>query len=665
MNFPHQKIQSKFDGLYDRVKADRDDFMSEEEFQVTVDELVDTGFIETSVLDDDTLYCARAGLKWSEFVHIDDGFKKSILLLLVENPTTFFILVNTQGGKMGIASRELKLWGNDATKKVVAFLITDNDKTLTDQSVDGLLRVFGEQKLKIFTLSSNSKLTFYDIRTYIDAYEGDKSGEYAMPLIALLGNKKQCEKKLRLQNHIANKVRRYGSLLRYGEIWDEADKIYPSLRDMEISIDGRNVSSRHFIIDDTVALYRLGFVTATDGELLEEEYPECTNAYLYPIDIDEQDRANYRALHHPDAITTCVPFTSKHTNNSYALQILEANDEHFKTPLTLRNGELYYRKSIVNSNAKTDDMKNFAKTCIENGYHAMVFNGYGGASVKVFRRNGHTNMPVFTMKTRGRRFNEVLFYLYKVLKLNDKPLVIIGRRKVDRGLGFHYSPKTSDPITLDFDIPLTTSNKEGLIWTDMILGRVGDKNTAVQKAGRLAGIIGASPQYHGHINYWTDEYTEGLVRRHNTIVDEANTMMGYSVLQAVKHAEDTVPETRVNHRVDLKTFRVYNNEDTVRAVCAVLGYAYRATAENANGFRETSLNTERAVVSLLDAIKKVPTAYGTNNGVITYRTCYPCYKTAERTSLHFVVIIRPGDHVKLAAVDTAHPPISIPQTGDF
>ena len=67
------------------------------------------------------------------------------------------------------------------------------------------------------------------------------------------------------------------------------------------------------------------------------------------------------------------------------------------------------------------------------------------------------------------------------------------------------------------------------------------------------------------------------------------------------------------------------------------------------------------MVSLLEAIKKVPTAYGTNNGVKTYRTYYPCYEdTTNNNSLRFVVIIRPGtDETKVAECDLQFDHISL------
>lgn len=532
---PTRKIHSRFDGLYDKVRDDKEDFMDEMEFRLKIDTLVANDYIDTSVLDDIILYSAKVGIKLSDIIHLD-AISKSILLVLIDNPNTFFVLQNTQKGKMRIASLEIKQWGQDISKKVVAFIIVDNDKTLADQSVDGINRVFGEQKVKIFTLSSNSNTTFDSIKIYIDAYANEP--DYAMPLIALLANTKQCEKMLKLIHHIDKKVSSRGSMLRYGMIWDEADKTYTSLRDKEVKVDGIYVSCRTFIIEKNNALYRLGFVTATEGDLLDEDYPECANAYHYPVDISQEDLQYYRALHHPESITHNIPFTSKHTNNSYATQILEDNKQHFMTPIMLPSNVLYYRKIIVNSNAKTEDMTQFAKYCNRIGLYAMVFNGIGGTSIKLYDTDG----SVITFKTKGKKFNERLFYIYKKYNLHDKPLIIIGRRKVDRGLGFHYCPRTNDKIILEGELgDLITENREGLVWTDEILGRIEDKATAVQKSGRLAGIIGNSPQYPGHTHYWTDEYTENLIRRHNMVVDATQSYSGCSIGDAFRQAEQDVP----------------------------------------------------------------------------------------------------------------------------
>jgi hypothetical protein len=115
-------------------------------------------------------------------------------------------------------------------------------------------------------------------------------------------------------------------------------------------------------------------------------------------------------------------------------------------------------------------------------------------------------------------------------------------------------------------------------------------------------------------------------------------------------------EKGVHKRADSKSYRVYKDEKVVKSVCRKLGYEYRATKENKEGFKETSLNKKRAVVSLSEAISKVPTAYGNRDGIVTWRTYFPCYKDInDNSTLRFVVIIRPDtDRTKLSFVDTEY-----------
>lgn len=705
------RVVLELDSLYENVKGEKEDFMDEDHFRTKVEELVDIGFIETCVYDDSVIYSAKHGLNWHDFVDIDDSTKKRILMLLVENPTTFFVLCNTQKGKMRINALEIKKWGEDKKYRVVSFIVVDNDTTLADQSAEGIHRTIGELNVNLMMLSTNAKTKYNDIKTTIDAYEFNPE-EYKMPVIVLLANRTQIEKMVGILHYIDTKIRNRGSLLRYGIIWDEADKIYKQFRDTQFNIMDRWVSVKNYIVNDNVGLYRLGFTTATDGDLLDEDYPECANAYLYPVVIDPEDETHYRALHHEEATCHHVEFLSKTNNNAYAMKILEENFDHFNTPIILPSGETYYRKIIVNSNSKTGDMVDFARWCNSQNMYALIFNGANTTSVKLYIDGVCKKI----YKTRSKKFNEILFYAYKKRCLNDKPLVIIGRKKVDRGLGFHYCPRTNDEITIDYGFdegPLVAKNREGLIWTDMILGKIEDKNVAVQKAGRLAGIIGNSPQYCGRIHYWTDTHTEDLVRRHNTIVDKANSLHGaYSVLQAFSHATcmilPTNPTKRRIHDVDSDRFLVYTDESIVKIVCGKLGYKYMSTSTHSDGFKHTSLNAVKRKISLIEAIQAVLNGYGyghsqsyvklnadkrigkivgdpTPDGVYTinivnsdtveargsefkkiqYRTYYPCYKDLnDSTSLHYVIIIRPFDEEKLPEIIREHPPICVPKEED-
>ena len=107
-------------------------------------------------------------------------------------------------------------------------------------------------------------------------------------------------------------------------------------------------------------------------------------------------------------------------------------------------------------------------------------------------------------------------------------------------------------------------------------------------------------------------------------------------------------------------YRIYDNEKTVKEVCKILGYEYRKTKDNANGYKETSLNDKKAVKSLESAISKVKTGYGNgkNSQEKVYRTYYPCYVNCQDAStLRFVVIIRPETDINkvITEIDTKFP----------
>jgi hypothetical protein len=689
--------------LYDKIKGDKLDFMNEQEFSIKLNELVDIGLIEIETMRGLTAYSATPGLEWKDFCYIDDCIKTEILLLLTNNPKTFFVILNTQKGKMRINALEIKEWSEDNTRRVVSFIVVDNDTTLADQSSEGIEHNIGPLNVKVLKLSGTSKDTLDYIKMYIDAYEHNP--EYKMPVIVLLANNKQIEKMLKLFIHIETKIKMRNSKLKYGLIFDEADKTYPPFREKNFIIEGKDVCIKDFINKD--GLYRLGFTTATDGDLLDEIYPECANAYKYPVVIDPNDEIHYRALHHPEAVIHRIPF-NKHTNNTYAMKIIEDNIEYFNTPHILPSGEIYHKKIIINSNSKTTEMTELANWCLKKNMYTIVFNGNNGTSIKLIR----SDATIEIIRTKGKKFNELLFYIYKKINLHDKPLVIIGRRKVDRGLGFHYCPRVNDEIIIDGKQgKLFTRNREGLIWTDMILGHIDDKDTASQKAGRIGGIIGNSPQYCGFIHIWTDEETEDLIRRHNTIVDKANTYGGCSILQAMKHAEQTIPKRKINHNVDPSTFLVYTDIEIVRQVCRELNFRFKPNDAKEDGFVYSSLNKKSKPLDLLDAINAVPNGYGyckkykdvlikngnhtgkygtvekTEDGkfivnvngekielieediqCITIRTYYPCYKDInDSNSIHYVILlIRPNiDLTIVEEIKRKYPPIEVPQEGEF
>ena len=560
-----QNIES-FETLYDKYCLDYNE-VPQEAFNKALDELISEGYIVCRTHEDNIYIQGKQNLKWSGFHHIDNSLKKNILLYFADNPQVFFVLFNTQKGKLRISANEMKNWSENQDIRVVSFMIVDNDKSLADQSAQGIRSIL-QDDVKLFILSSNSKTTLDQIKNYIDAYAYDT--DYTMPVIVLLPNDKQIKKMLELLEHIERKVTNKNSKLRYGIIIDEADKTYPMIRDKSFTINDKQRSLLDFIINDK-ALCRIGFVTATDGDLLDN-YDECMNAYMFQIEMDENVVKNYRAIHTEDAIINIVETNSNtKSNNSYAKDILTSNIDEFKTPI-LHNGVNIHRKIIINSNSRGNDMISLAQFATSEGFYAITFNQAG---IKVYRPD---TSSIETFKMKGMRLNELLFCIYKAMNLNDKPIIIIGRRKVDRGLGFHYAPRKNNATQL-FDKQIIAwkgnsnypggeiiSNEgEGLIWTDMILGHIEDKSTASQKSGRLGGIISQCPQYIGKLYFWTDKQTSENILRHNKMVDTSNTLSGYSAIQSVSHAKDMLPQIHTPREAEKEvTIQKFKSQDEAK-----------------------------------------------------------------------------------------------------
>lgn len=676
---PRQHVED-CESLYELVCENEMEFA---QFKIVVDELETAGYLDVLVDNEDkVLYKAKPNLKWhSDICKLSDPIKKKILLCLIDNPKSFFVLFNTQKGKLRIAGKEISSWAAYPNKRMVSFLVVDNDRTLSEQSVNGLFDCFEKVdnhehisvyqdkfKVKIFELSSNNKISLKDIITYIDAYTYNP--EYHMPLIVALANNKQIEKVIKILHHIALKQQR-GVNLAAGFVWDEADKTYPLFRNKTFRIDHEVLSYLDLYNQEDIIL-RAGFVTATDGPLLEEEYEECANAHHYKVVLDPEDEKNYIAFHSKESIKKYIkPKSYKEPNNTIALRVISDNwATHFNAPVVLKDGTIYYRKTIINSNPKGDDMKDLAKKLAIKGANTLTFNQYGITLYTSSLQQDDTYKVSEGIKisTRKQNFNKVLFFIYKKYKLDTKPLFILGRRKVDRGLGFHYAPRKSKiPVTTitvkvgTKDETILTDGVEGLIWTDLILGnRIEDLASAVQKAGRGAGIIRQCPQFSGTFTYWVETTTADSIERHYNKVDKTNRLEGANtMLQAMVRAEAEVPRVIRNHDVDKTAYVAIKGstiEETERIVRDIIKKIFKKhftqlkryipeddsdpnfgnkSFYETNVFYGTSLNTKTTVNSLLDTIKKVPGAYGGGGGKRIYLPCYS--NVIEPNSLYCVI----------------------------
>ena len=184
-------------------------------------------------------------------------------------------------------------------------------------------------------------------------------------------------------------------------------------------------------------------------------------------------------------------------------------------------------------------------------------------------------------------------------------------------------------------------------WRDIIEGG--------HKTGPHRTSIKAVEEYEHAFNdpFGLNSYqTSGFKKKKGKVVSDP-TMLSAKHIQNLNPVDLPVMK---EEKVDVNLYRIYSDENITHNVCKMLGYKYVATEDNTEGFKETSLNNKTSVVSLQDAVKKVPTAYGTNKGVKTYRVYYPCYvDTNDKLSLRFVVIIRPGtDASKVVECDAKY-----------
>ena len=540
-----------YESLYESVNLDDQNPVDETVFGLCIQRLLQGGFLVQNVnyTTDEVWYRGKSGMKFRDFSHLDNPLDKQVLLQFVENPETFFVLFNTQKGKSNMIYKEVMAWTREAKKVIIPFIMLDNDTTLGDQFCESLQARFNTEQvpIKLFSLSSTAKtkMDIEHILTYIDSYVAFPN-EKPTPVITALTNQKQLEKVIEILEHITVRKRQRFDTLYYGMIWDEADKTYTAVRDKEVRIKGGYTRCiRDFTLTNTTGLHRNGFVTATDGDLIDD-YPECANAYAYPVEINEEDAKHYRAIHHAEAVLRIIPCGGKQKNNDVFWRTFVEHRADFITRLP----DGTFRRTIINSNSKGQDMKALAGKLNAEKCHVLTFN-----------QTGLTVYPygsgLCRFKTKGRSFGKLLFYVYTLFNLKTAPLFLVGRRKVDRGLGFHFAPRSHlglKPETLDFDNggPVYNDGRAGLIWSDEFLGHIEVVQTAVQKAGRLAGIIAQCPEYTGQLTWWLSQETAAVVKHHYERVDTANALQGCNtMLQALTLADERLPMLAVKPAAEL------------------------------------------------------------------------------------------------------------------
>ena len=252
-----------------------------------------------------------------------------------------------------------------------------------------------------------------------------------------------------------------------------------------------------------------------------------------------------------------------------------------------------------------------------------------------------------------QEFNAQLATLYKENNWSRFPLAITGYMCVQRGITFQCGPEEGVHDGFLFDYGVIPPNKCA--------------PEAYQTMARLFGNVGDIPAYKS-VEIFTTTATFSRVEKQENIAINIARMVAEEHLEVVTKKEVKVAENiGLPDEVDISLYRIYDDERVVRDACKVLGYTYHSAKTNDAGFKETSLNAKTGVASLMNAVMKVPTAYGTNHHVRTYRTCYPCYvDTANNATLRFVVIIRPGtDAGKIAECDSKFTPLTLKEASSI
>ncbi len=291
-------------------------------------------------------------------------------------------------------------------------------------------------------------------------------------------------------------------------------------------------------------------------------------------------------------------------------------------------------------------------------------------------------------------------YRVHLVRVNPKTVNVVQNACIRKGVIFknHTSTDRLSPeeITELFKEPLTghivlgvkgffrRANLSPNAWK-MLIGATHELYTKkVDNNVQIQGLAGRMTGYWRHIidsGHKTGPYRTSIkaIKEYENVYEDPfgpNTYKtsGFQKKAGRVHASNTMLSTRnIKHLVsvplpdtastvvDSNKYRVYDDEDIVRNVCNFLGYTYTPTKANADGFKETSLNSKKGVALLSDAIKKVHTAYGTNNGTITHRTYYPCYvDVTDASTLRYVVILRSKtDPAKITECDETYPSIII------
>jgi hypothetical protein len=378
-----------------------------------------------------------------------------------------------------------------------------------------------------------------------------------MPLFISLPNKIQVNKCVSILEYIVLKRNELRVDCGHSMYFDEADAIYPPIRDL----------LKKFIIDDTnnrpnPANHGTFWVSATIDTDITMNFEEVLKAYQYAVYIDPTVEVNYRNIDvQPDAKIPdkFLHQDIKESNNDFIIRIVMEHLGCFNEKVTGRNGVSYYRRIICLADRENDKQRGLAdKLARTNGFSSIIYNQTG---FPVYWKNSDGSVFTKTIKRkdfpkalRTKCINEKIKWIYdNNVQLQTAPLFIIGNKMIDRGLSFHFAPR----------------GESGIAWllTDIIMGHYAqaDYRRAAQAVARLWGVIAHRPEYCGTITHWLDARTRELVLRdaRKTKHIQDNSYVPQPFVHLSQQADDEVEEEALTCRRNVIQSEVYNCPENI------------------------------------------------------------------------------------------------------
>ncbi len=581
----------------------------------------------------------------------------------------------------------INLFSNDiicpSNNKKMFFLVSQNIQDLTSQNCERILNDLGTY-LQIFVFTSqndrNSKNIVYnpsieDVITYMIHYLNNNESSLKIPMAIFLANPNQINKMNTLlevveikNNQLYENKDGFQSYI----FFDEADQTYPLSREILMKSIFDNVVYETFkVVRPLKSINKVYWISATQEEMVLT-YPECSISKQALIQFQNGVMENHYSILDESAIihTNIQPKDMDH--NDYLLQIVEHNRSHFFEKMSNNS----YRKIIGMSNVDNNKQKNLAHTLNSMGANVILLNQDGvylylndENNIKYVMKHMLDSVEknsIYTINDSKKEMNNdgikiednsiksrnaliAKIYNETYVELQNAPLFILGNRKVDRGLTFHYAPLAEDSYSF--------------ILTDLIMGRIPNWKRAVQAIGRGNGVIKHHRDFIGTIDYWVDPITIENVKRHCKMMNDPlliSSDPSFSVSEIVQILNDKYPdETEINtNKRGPRSKYVYNFSDSYNSfneLCETLSKKYvdekfRKTFVIINGFyistrlkkhfnvskKEEFNETHICTKELLETIQWNKILYGADMNYVMI----PYYEDIENKKVQWIAIMK-------------------------